>query len=187
MKLLFAQGNPDRKYLKTRHNTGFMALEAYGEEQNALWKNVDKFKARIAELVIGGEKVLLVEPLSFYNDTGMVARSLIDFYKLNPTTDLLVIHDDLALPFGTLRTREKGSDAGNNGIKSLNSHVGPDYARIRVGIWNKDRDIMDDVDFVLGKFSRHEAKQLEKHILPHVGKLIDDFIEGTLEQTSHSL
>ena len=187
MKLIFAQGNPDRKYLKTRHNTGFMVLDAFGDEHKALWKDADKFKARIAEFTINGEKVILIKPLSFYNDTGIVARKFIDFYKVDPATDLLVIHDELALPLGTIRTREKGSDAGNNGIKSLNTHVGADFARIRIGIWSDERDLMDDVDFVLGKFNRHQAKKLEKHILPHVIDLIDDFVAGRLQQTSHSL
>lgn len=187
MKLLFAQGNPDLKYARTRHNTGFMALVAFGEQHDALWKDVDKYKARLAELSINGEKVLLVLPRSYYNDTGPVARQLIDFYKLDPAKDLLVVHDDLALPFGTLRIRDQGSDAGNNGIKSLNSHVGTAYQRIRIGIWNDTRDQMDDADFVLSAFNRHEEKRLKKEILPHVTELIGSFLDGSLESHSTSL
>ena len=187
MKFVFAQGNPDLKYAGTRHNTGFVALDAFADKHDALWKDTDKFKARLAEVIIDGEKVLLIKPLSFYNDTGLVARQILDFYKADPENDLLVIHDDLALPLGTIRVRIKGSDAGNNGIKSLNAHVGPFYSRIRVGIWTEMRDRMDDVDFVLGKFSAHEQKVLEKDIFPHVIKLIDRFLSGTLEATSDSL
>jgi PTH1 family peptidyl-tRNA hydrolase len=184
MKLIFAQGNPDRKYAGTRHNTGFFALDVYGETKHALWKDNEKFTSRIAELTINGEKVLLVKPQSFYNDTGAVARKLIDFYKLDPATDFLVIHDDIALPLGTVRIREKGSDAGNNGIKSLNMHLGENYARIRVGVWSDERDRMDDVAFVLGKFSKEQEKKLEKHIIPHVIEVIDGFLAGTFEATS---
>jgi len=187
MKIIFAQGNPDRKYAKTRHNTGFLVLDAFGEKYDALWKDVDKFSARIAELTINGEKVLLVKPSSFYNDTGMVARRLLDFYKADPSTDLLVIHDDLALPFKTIRIRERGGDAGNNGLKSLNTHIGTEFPRVRIGIWTELRDQMDDVNFVLGNYSKDEEKRLEKHIIPHVVELIDQFIAGTLETTSHTL
>lgn len=187
MKIIFAQGNPDRKYARTRHNTGFLVLDALGEEVNALWKESDKFGARLAEVNQAGEKILLVKPSSFYNDTGIVARKLLDFYKADASTDLLVIHDDLALPFGTIRIREKGSDAGNNGIKSLNTHIGTDFPRIRIGIWTELRDRMNDVDFVLGNFSKDEEKRLEKDIIPHVLKVIHAFLSGNLEATSHTL
>lgn len=187
MKIIFAQGNPDRKYAKTRHNTGFLVLDAFGEGHDALWKNVEKFNARIAELSLGDEKVLLVKPSSFYNDTGLVARKLIDFYKLDPSKDLLVIHDDIALPLTTIRIRQQGSDAGNNGVKSLNSHIGPDFPRIRIGIWTEMRDQMDDVNFVLGNYSKDEEKKVQKDIIPHTLTLIDQFLKGTLEPTSHTL
>jgi len=164
-----------------------MVLDAVAEKYSDLWRNVEKFNARMVEFDVGGEKVLLVKPLSFYNDTGAVARKLIDFYKANANTDLIVLHDDLSLPFGTIRTRERGSDAGNNGIKSLNTYLGEEYPRIRIGIWTELRDQMDDVGFVLGKFSHPEAKKLEKDIIPHAVALVDAFLAGTLEQTSHKL
>jgi len=187
MKLLFAQGNPGRQYARTRHNTGFIALDALAEAESATWRTQDKFRADIAEISVAGEKVLLVKPLSFYNETGQVARSLVDFYKLTPSEDVLVIHDELALPFGTIRVREKGSDAGNNGIKSLNAHLGENYARIRIGIWNERRDIMNDADFVLSAFSEEEAKQLNKLVEAKITPLISAFVKGDLEPVSHKL
>lgn len=186
MKLLFAQGNPGKQYDRTRHNAGFIVLDALAASENASWKTDTKFKAELAELQFDGEKVLLVKPLSFYNETGQVARAIVDFYKLEPATDVLVIHDELALPFGTIRVREKGSDAGNNGIKSLNAHLGPDYARIRIGIWNELRDQIDDAAFVLSKFTENEMKQLKEIIDTKVTALIRDFIAGKLEATSHT-
>jgi len=187
MKIIFAQGNPDTKYLQTRHNTGFMVLDVLGEKYDALWRDVDKFKARLAEVVIAGQKVLLVKPLSYYNDTGLVARQFIDFYKLDPATDFLVVHDDLALPFGTIRIRESGSDAGNNGIKSLNTHLGPAYQRVRVGIWTEDRDRINDIDFVLGKFPLDEQKKINEHIAPKAIELIEAFVRGELELSSYKI
>ena len=184
MKIVFAQGNPDQKYARTRHNVGFMVLDAFSQSLQLQWRDIDKFKARVTEAKIGGEKILLVKPLSYYNDTGLIVRQFIDYYKLDPASDLLIIHDDLSLPFGTIRIRESGSDAGNNGIKSINSHVGEHYKRIRVGIWTETRDLTDDATFVLGIFPRGEQHKIDKHIIPHVETLINQFAHGTLEISS---
>jgi len=185
MKVIFAQGNPGEQYEHTRHNVGFLLIEAYAKSEGASWKEASKFHAKTAELTKNGEKVLLVKPDTFYNETGMSARAIIDFYKLDPS-DLLVIHDDLALPFGTLRTRLSGSDAGNNGIKSINATLGQNYARIRVGTWNELRNRMDDVNFVLGKFTAREKEAL-KLIFPEVEKLLNSFIQSNFTAQSITL
>jgi peptidyl-tRNA hydrolase, PTH1 family len=187
MKIIFAQGNPEQKYALTRHNLGFLAVDSFGNKYDATWKEEGKFGALVATLTINSEKVLLVKPLSYYNDTGLVARKIIDFYKADPAEDLLVIHDDLSLPLGTVRIRQKGSDAGNNGIKSLNAHVGESYGRIRVGIWNELRDRMDDASFVLSNFSKDEIEKLGKDVMPKLYEIIEAFISSNLEQTSHKL
>ena len=187
MKLIFAQGNPGSQYARTRHNVGFIALDTLASQEGASWKPDSKFKAEVAEVRLEGEKVLLVKPQSFYNETGLVARAIVDFYKLNPAEDVLVIHDELALPFGTIRVRDKGSDAGNNGIKSLNAHLGPEYWRIRIGIWNDRRDLMDDADFVLSAFSTQESEQLQALNTSTTETLIRAFINGELEPVSHKL
>jgi PTH1 family peptidyl-tRNA hydrolase len=187
MKLIFAQGNPGKDYSTTRHNVGFIALDTLASKQGATLTSKPKFHADIAELTIAGEKVLFVKPTTFYNETGQSARSLVDFYKLDTTSDVLVIHDDLALPFGKIRIREKGSDAGNNGIKSLNAHLGPDYNRIRIGIENELRSRMGDINFVLGHFSKDEAAALDETIIPKTIELIELFCAGKLETTSQSL
>lgn len=187
MKVIFAQGNPGDKYAKTRHNIGIVILDAFADTHKASWKISLKFNARIAEVNIAGEKTLLAFPLTYYNETGTSARRIIDFYKLNPTEDFLVVHDDLALPLGTLRTRAKGSDAGNNGIKSLNAHLGDNYHRIRVGIWNEEKHHGSDVDFVLGTFSKDEDTIIKETIIPKASDMINAFIEGKMEITSHSV
>lgn len=186
MKIIFAQGNPGSQYTRTRHNVGFIVVDALAEKEGSAWKTDTKVKAELATITLGGEKTLLVKPLSFYNETGQVARALIDFYKLNPAEDFLVIHDELALPFGTVRVRQKGSDAGNNGVKSLNAHLGTDYARIRVGVWNERRDQMDDAAFVLSTLSTDELTALTKLIEQPILPLINDFVEGKLAATSHT-
>jgi len=185
MKILFAQGNPGSQYSRTRHNVGFITLDVFADAHHApAWKKHPKAQAETTEVTIEGEKLLLVKPLSFYNDTGMVAQALLHFYKLDPAADLLVIHDDLAIPFGTIRIRQKGSDAGNNGIKSLNQHLGDAYARLRVGIWNELRDKMDDADFVLSAFTASEQEKLAQSLIPHLIERIEDFAHGRLETTS---
>ena len=186
MKIIFAQGNPEPKYANTRHNTGFFVLNALADELNVKWANKTKLHADIAEVIIANEKVLLVKPITFYNETGLSLRQIIDFYKIASNEDLLVLHDDLALPFGTIRVRERGSDAGNNGIKSINSHLEHGYSRIRIGICNELRDKMDDADFVLSKFSSIELKQLKENVTPQVIKLINQFCENSLKQTSYN-
>lgn len=187
MKIIFAQGNPEPHYEKTRHNTGFMVLNALAEESSAKWVTKTKLQAHVAEISIDGNKTLLIKPTTFYNDSGMSARALVDFYKLDTASDLMVLHDDLALPFGTIRIRKKGSDAGNNGIKSLNSHIGPDYTRMRIGIWNEKRDLVDDADFVLSKFTSIESKKMRDDIIPYSIRLIEQFVAGNLTTTSHKI
>lgn len=186
MKVIVAQGNPGSEYEKTRHNVGFLAIDFFAKQQGSDFQPKPKFHADIAEVTTADDKLLLVKPTTFYNDTGKAARAIADFYKLDKS-DILVIHDELALPFGTIRTREKGSDAGNNGIKSLNAHLGQDYARIRVGTWNELADRAGAFDFVLSKFSADEAKKLEADILPKISELIQDFATGNHVSTSHSV
>ena len=186
MKVIFAQGNPGANYANTRHNVGFLAIDFYASAHSAQFQPKPKFHADIAETTVGGDKVLLVKPMTYYNDTGKAARALADFYKIE-TSDILVIHDELMLPFGTLRAREKGSDAGNNGIKSLNTHLGENYARLRIGTWNELADKQGSFDFVLAKFSAEESERLRGDIFPKIAELIDDFIADNHVVSSHKL
>lgn len=183
MKLILAQGNPGPNYDKTRHNVGFLVLNKFAEKSNLTWKEKSKFKALITETTVNGEKVLFIKPTTFYNETGQTARSVYDFYNIDPTSDLLVIHDDLALPFGTIRIRNQGRDAGNNGIKSINSSIGINYHRIRIGIATDQRLVMGDTDFVLGNFSIEETDKLPE-IIKKATNIIDSFIAGSIDLTT---
>ncbi len=187
MKIIFAQGNPDDKYAVTRHNAGWQILDAYARSHGVTFKPEKKFFADVATVGQDDQKVLLVKPTTYYNETGRSARAIVDFYKIDPATELLAIHDDLALPLGTLRVREKGSDAGNNGIKSLNAHLDDRYHRLRIGVWSELRDQIDDVAFVLGRFSAEEQKQLASAVIPKAAEIIDGFVADSHEITSHSV
>lgn len=183
MKLIFAQGNPGTQYAATRHNVGFLLVDQLAKEWGITFSSKPKLKAEIAETSVNGEKVLLVKPTTFYNETGQAARLLLDFYKLVPK-DFLIIHDDLALPLGTVRTRLGGSDGGNNGLKSLAAHISIDTARIRVGVWVEHHHGADKVGIVLGKFTREEQEELAGE-LPIIQHIVKDFITGNFEATTH--
>jgi len=184
MKLIFAQGNPEPEHALSRHNVGFLILNTMATMHSTKWTNKTKFNALIAEITIDDEKVILAKPNTYYNETGASARKLIDFYKVNPETDFLVLHDDLALPFGTVRIRPQGGDAGNNGIKSINSHLDSQYTRIKIGISN-DEVRSDDAAFVLAKFTNEELANLIEKIIPHSVKLVVQFVNNSLQHTSY--
>jgi PTH1 family peptidyl-tRNA hydrolase len=186
MKIVFGLGNPGENYAQTRHNTGFLTLDAFASQQGSEFKDKSKFFAHVAETKVDDETVLLVKPQTFYNDSGQSYRALIDFYKADPS-DTLIIHDELALPFGTIRSRLGGSDAGNNGIKSINQHGGETSARLRVGVANEQRSVMGDVDFVLGRFSPDERAALETTLLPKLLECIHEFAHDNHVHTSFTL
>lgn len=183
MKIIVAQGNPGSEYSHTRHNVGFQILDKYAYSRDLAWAEKSKFHAYVAELMHKGEKTLLVKPTTYYNDTGSAVRAITDFYKID-TSDILVLHDDIALPLGTIRTRDKGSSAGNNGIKSLNAHLGEHYLRMRIGIWSSLADRMQATAFVLGKFTTQEHELLSAQQAT-AEAIIDSFIDGSFEVTSH--
>ena len=180
MKLIIGLGNPEKKYEGTRHNTGFMAVDRLAGQ----WQEKSKFHGLISEKDTDGEKGIFYKPSTYYNDSGIGVRSVKDFYKID-NSDILIIHDELALPFGTVRSRVGGSDAGNNGVKSLNTHLGEDYARVRVGIDQEDRR-ENDINFVLSGFNKAESDNLPQ-VLDLTDKQVYEFISGDLEHISHKI
>ena len=186
MKVILALGNPGEKYTYTRHNAGFLVIDQLAAGQSAQFSNKPKFSADIAELNMSGEKILLVKPTTYYNDSGIAARAILDFYKLT-LDDVLIIHDDTALDFGKIRVRKGGRDAGSNGLKSLHAHIGADFWHIRIGTDNLLRRQIGDVDFVLSKFNTDERKILRDWTIPEAIKLIGTFLDGTIEPLSVKL
>ncbi len=132
MLILSGQGNPGAKYAKNRHNAGFMVIdrihEAYGFGP---WRT--KFDSEISEGTIGGQKVLLMKPQTFYNETGRAASKALTFYKLQPE-DVTVFHDEIDLAPGRLRVKRGGGHSGNNGARSMMAHIGENFRRIRIGV-----------------------------------------------------
>ena len=155
MYAIIGLGNPEKKYDKTRHNIGFDVIDELAS-QMGVQVNTKRHKALCGVGQIGSEKVILVKPQTSMNLSGESVRALMDFYKLDPTKDIIVIADDISLPTGKIRIRAKGSAGGHNGLKSIIAHAGTDqFTRIKVGVGANQGDL---VKHVLGKFSKGERE-----------------------------
>lgn len=170
MKLIVGLGNPTKEYENTRHNIGFMAIDALGEA-NGIRIDTLKHKALIGKGLIEGQKVILAKPVTYMNLSGEAVREISDYYKI-PAEDIIIIFDDTTLDVGRMRIRKKGSAGGHNGIKSIISHLGTmDFPRIKVGIGEK-KEGQDLADYVLGKFSK-EDREVLKEVLNDVKKAVN--------------
>ncbi|QKV17105.1 aminoacyl-tRNA hydrolase [Oricola thermophila] len=133
MLIVAGLGNPGTKYANNRHNIGFMAADEIVRRHSSFGPWQKKFNAEIAEGRIGGEKVLVIKPQTFMNNSGQAVGEALRFYKLGPDS-LIVLYDELDLPPGKLRIKTGGGSGGHNGIKSIDAHCGKDYRRVRIGI-----------------------------------------------------
>ena len=158
MKVVIGLGNPGKKYEKTRHNIGFIAIDNLRKKLNVNDER-EKFQALVSEKNIDGERVIFLKPQTFMNLSGNSVIEIVNFYKLDPKKDIIVIYDDMDLSFGDIRIREKGSSGGHNGIKSIISHIGEEFIRIKCGIGAKEKDA---VEHVLGEFNQTEQKDLDE-------------------------
>lgn len=179
LKLIIGLGNIGDEYGGTRHNLGFYCIDQLAAATRANWHLKPKFQAFVAEVTLDGQKVILAKPTTFYNLSGEAASAICRFYKIEPT-NVLVIHDELDLPFGTIRTRIGSSDAGNNGIKNISAHLGEQYARIRVGIGNAQRTERDAAAFVLDYFLPDEQVLLPR-LAEHVASFAHAFVDENSE------
>ncbi len=173
-KLIVGLGNVGKKYEKTRHNAGFLCVDHAASEFDAAWKEKAALKCFIAEATAGGKRILLMKPTTLMNLSGDAVQAVKKFYKIE-NKDILVVHDELTLPFGTLRLRNGGSSAGNNGIKSVSAAIGEDYARVRIGIAGEHTDKEDAAAYVLKNFSKAEQGEF-KTMFTEVNALITEFI-----------
>ena len=181
MRLLVGLGNPGKEYAQTRHNMGFMAVDEIVRRFSFTpWKK--GFKGQICSGEIEGEKVVLLKPETYMNLSGEAVQEAVHFYKLTPA-DVIVFHDELDLPVGKMKVKVGGSPAGHNGLKSIDSHIGPEYMRVRIGVDN-DKQISTP-DYVLGKPSAEDFKILENEfsqIAENVNFLIQGDISGFLNK-----
>ncbi len=157
--IIVGLGNPGKKYEGTRHNVGWMALDAFGDTENIKINRI-RFRALCGEGIIEGKKVLLLKPQTFMNLSGEAVLEACQYYNI-PPEKVLVLCDDVALPFNRIRIRSKGSGGGHNGLKNIIALLGSDsFARVRIGVSDRADPTTDLADWVLGSFSGTEKKKL---------------------------
>lgn len=163
MYIIVGLGNPTRQYEHTRHNVGFDAIDYMIDKYDIPYSGV-KHQAMYGRGRIQASKVIVAKPVTYMNLSGEAVRQLVDYYKIDPETELIVIYDDVSLEPGQLRIRKKGSAGGHNGIKSIISHLGTqNFARIKIGVGEKPKG-WDLADYVLGHFSKEERKLVDQAI-----------------------
>jgi len=171
-KLIIGLGNPGKKYKNTRHNAGFMAINYCADQWQGQFPASSNADAQIADVMISGQKVKFVKPHTFMNKSGLAVRKLADYFNVSPE-NILIIHDDIALPLGALRVSQGSSAGGHNGVKSIINALGTQkFTRLRIGI--DDRSGQSDIDtqsYVLGRFTK-EQKQTVKDKLSTVHEAI---------------
>ena len=183
MKIIAGLGNPGREYAQTKHNVGFMLVDALAARWGVTsWQ--EKSEALVAEVRRGAEKILLVKPQTYMNESGRALGPLLHFYKLAPE-DLIVCHDDMDIPCGMIRIRKKGSAGGHNGIKSILAHVGDEhFARVRVGI-GRPAPGWTVVNHVLAPFAAEDAPKIQaaiEYLLPAVECIVDDDVDMAMNR-----
>lgn len=161
MKLIVGLGNPDLEYQNTRHNFGWLVLHSLAQKNNLNWKKSPDKNSQLAEYTHGREKIILSEPLTYMNKSGVAVLALAQFYKI-PPENIIVVYDDLDLPFGTIRLTQGRSSGGHKGLESIIEHLkSKDFIRVRLGIGPQTGPAED---FVLNKFTSEENKKLPEII-----------------------
>lgn len=160
MFIIVGLGNPSKEYEGTRHNAGFEVIDKIADKYN-ISVDTKKHRALIGKGIVAGQKVILAKPQTFMNLSGESVRSLLDYYKVDEETELLIVYDDISLDNGQIRVRAKGSAGGHNGIKNIIAHLGGQvFPRIKVGVGEKPPKY-DLADYVLGHFSKEEQERMD--------------------------
>ena len=184
MKLIVGLGNPGKKYIKTRHNLGFMVVDKFVDSIGINLENQKKLKCEIAVTMMDGETLIIAKPSTSMNLSGAAVQKIKQFYKIE-NKDIWVVSDDLDLEFGTIRTRVGGSSGGHNGLKDIIENIGEDFVRIRVGIKNNILSKLLAEDFVLKPFSKAESEKLPS-IISNTIKVINSALHSGIEHSTHT-
>lgn len=178
--LVVGLGNPDRKYENTRHNCGWLALD-YLADKLGCTVNKIKYKSFVGECTISGKKTLLMKPTTYMNNSGQAVVEAMNFYKIKPE-NVIVIFDDISLDVGKMRIRQKGSDGGQKGMRSIIYLSGSDaFPRIKIGIGAKPNPNWDLADWVLSKFTDDERKELNK-MFDNACEAVKLIIDGKIDR-----
>jgi PTH1 family peptidyl-tRNA hydrolase len=180
MKIITGLGNPGEKYKNTRHNVGFLALDFILNDGDGFMeaRPSHEFKSEAYIMEKNGQKIVILKPQTYMNDSGLALKLICNFYKVDLVKDVLVIHDEVDLPFATLRQTEGASDAGHNGIKSIIAELGTqNFSRLRVGVESRaSRTDLPTDAFVLQNFNDEEMEKLKLEIFPEIKTIVEKFI-----------
>lgn len=180
MYIIVGLGNPEKKYENTRHNVGFITIDKIADKYG-IGMLEHKFKSIIGKGIINGQKVVLVKPQTYMNLSGEAVRQVVDFFKVDSDSEVLIIYDDTSMDVGKLRIRKKGSAGGHNGIKSIIAHLGSDvFVRAKIGIGEKPPKY-DLADYVLGQFTAEERKIIDDTALK-VSEAIELLVYGDVDE-----
>ena len=179
MYIIVGLGNPGTQYMGTRHNAGFSVIDALADQYN-ISVDTQKHKGMIGKGMIEGEKVILVKPMTYMNLSGESVRELVNYYKVDPESELIVVYDDISLAPGQIRIRKKGSAGGHNGIKNIIANLGTDhFMRVKVGVGEKPKN-WDLADYVLSPFTKDE-RPLVNLAIEHAAKAIEQMLNGDVD------
>lgn len=183
MYVVVGLGNPGKEYTNTRHNIGFNTIELLAK-RNDIKLNKLKFKGVYGEGTIGSEKVLLVKPQTYMNNSGITVGEIVRFYKL-PIENLIVIVDDIDIEFSSIRIKKKGSSGSHNGLKSIIYHLNDDnFPRVKIGIGKKHPN-EDLANFVLANFSKEETSPIEEAVLS-ASEAVETIIKSDINKAMNS-
>ncbi len=184
MFIIVGLGNPTKEYENTRHNVGFAVIDAIADKYN-ISVSERKNRAFCGKGIIAGQKVMLAKPQTYMNLSGESVRGLLDYFKIDEESELLVIYDDVSLDVGQLRIRKKGSAGGHNGIKNIIAHLGHNvFMRIKVGVGEKPKEY-DLADYVLGHFSKVEQEMMQDgyaRAIEAIELILQGDIDGAMNQ-----
>ncbi|HHU54267.1 MAG TPA: aminoacyl-tRNA hydrolase [Mollicutes bacterium] len=173
MKLIVGLGNPGKEYEKTRHNIGFVMIDALAKH-NSVNLSKEKFNGIYGEYLHNNEKIILLKPCKFINLSGEVIKKFVDYFKID-IEDILIICDDLNINVGNIKLKCTGTSGGHNGLKNIEMHLGTkNYKRLKIGI--SHNNLNDVRDYVLGKFDQKDCKQIES-IINQIPLIIKDYLE----------
>lgn len=175
MKIVVGLGNPDKKYEGTRHNVGFIVVDEIFNYYNfPAYK--DKFSGQVSKGKINGEDVIILKPMTYMNLSGQSVGACAKFYKVKPE-DIIVLHDDLDLPFAKIKVKVGGGHGGHNGLKSIDAHVGNKFKRVKIGI-HRPEDKQNVANYVLKDFSKDEKIALNNKLAPNLAQYMELLLDG---------
>ncbi len=185
--LIVGLGNIGKEYDDTRHNIGFECIDDFAKQQGfPAWQKKADLKCHLSKQNIGQSHVILIKPTTYMNESGQAVSAVAKYFKI-ANSKMLVVHDDLDINFGQIKTKVGGGSAGNNGIKSIINYIGEDFGRVRIGIKNDLLEKMDSADFVLSKFNKKEKSEMSK-LKREVSAMLSEYtVQGRHENKTVSI